>query len=237
MTTLLLATGNSHKTREVRALLGAGWEIEDLSAHPDWPEVAETGATFAENAGLKAVAASLRAPGTLVLADDSGLEVDALAGAPGVYSARYAGPGAGDAANRRKLLAELESRGVSRERPGARFRCHIAVARNGSWLAGFDGVVEGAIAPEERGDGGFGYDALFIPLGHDQTFGELPAEVKNRFSHRAAALAQVANWLRAQIPPGSGPVGTIAGDGTIASLDRRGTCGNHASLSDRPDTL
>jgi XTP/dITP diphosphohydrolase len=196
MTTVLLATGNSHKTREIRALLGEGWQIEDLSAHPDWPETAETGATFAENAALKAQAASLRAPGVLVLADDSGLEVDALGGAPGVYSARYAGPMADDAANRRKLLAELAGRGVLRERPAARFRCHMAVARDGSWLAGFDGAVEGVILAEERGSGGFGYDALFVPAGYEQTFGELPAEVKNRLSHRGAAAAQVASYLR-----------------------------------------
>jgi XTP/dITP diphosphohydrolase len=195
MTTVLLATGNSHKTREIRTLLGDAWEVEDLSAHPDWPEVAETGATFAENAALKAVAASLRAPGVLVLADDSGLEVDALAGAPGVYSARYAGPLADDAANRRKLLAELASRGLLGERPAARFRCHIAVARDGSWLAGFDGVVEGVILSEERGTGGFGYDSLFAPEGYEETFGELPPEVKNRLSHRGMAAEQVAKYL------------------------------------------
>ncbi len=195
MNTLLLATGNKHKTREIRELLGEGWAVEDLSAYPDWPETAETGATFAENAALKAVAASLRAPATIVLADDSGLEVDALAGAPGVYSARYAGPLADDAANRRKLLTELSARGVLGESPRARFRCHVAIARAGSWLAGFDGVVEGVIRAEERGSGGFGYDALFIPDGFAETFGELPAEVKNRLSHRAAALHQVVAFL------------------------------------------
>jgi XTP/dITP diphosphohydrolase len=199
MKSVLLATGNSHKTREIRALLGEGWLVEDLSAHPDWPETDETGATFPENAALKAVAASLLAPGALVLADDSGLEVDILAGAPGVYSARYAGPGANDAANRRKLLAELDARGALHARPVARFRCHIAVARSGSWLAGFDGTVEGTIAPEERGAGGFGYDPLFIPNGYEQTFGELSPEVKNRLSHRAAAAEQVAEYLRLQI--------------------------------------
>jgi XTP/dITP diphosphohydrolase len=193
---VLLATGNRHKTREIRALLGDEWTVDDLSSHPDWPETPETGATFAENAALKAVAASLRAPGVLVLADDSGLEVDALGGAPGVYSARYAGPAADDAANRRKLLAELVNRGAFGERPVARFRCHIALARGGSWLAGFDGTVEGVIAPAERGAGGFGYDALFIPRGYEQTFGELPPEVKNRLSHRAAATEQAVQYLR-----------------------------------------
>ena len=203
MNTVLLATGNRHKTGEVRALLGAGWTVEDLTAHPDWPEVAETGATFAENAALKAVAASSRAPGVLVLADDSGLEVDVLGGAPGVYSARYAGPHADDAANRRKLLAELAAHRVKGEEPKARFRCHLAVARAGAWLAGFDGTVEGVISAQERGPGGFGYDALFIPEGFSQTFGELPPEVKNRLSHRAAALAQATEFLRrwAALPP------------------------------------
>ena len=195
MKTLILATGNIHKTREIRALLGDGWLIEDLTAHPDWPEVAETGATFAENAALKAVAASLRVPGALVLADDSGLEVDALAGAPGVYSARYAGPAADDAANRKKLLSELDARGLLNERPSARFRCHMAVARDGSWLAGFDGVAEGVISAQEHGGAGFGYDSIFIPDGFAGTFGELPAEVKNRISHRATALAQAADFL------------------------------------------
>jgi XTP/dITP diphosphohydrolase len=203
MRAVLLATGNSHKTREIRALLGEDWAVEDLSAYPDWPETPETGATFAENAAIKAIAASLRAPGVLVLADDSGLEVDALAGAPGVYSARYAGPAADDAANRQKLLAELAQRGVLNERPAARFRCHMALARDGSWLAGFDGVVEGAIAPAERGTGGFGYDALFIPVGYEQTFGELSPEVKNRLSHRAAAAELAVQYFR-EITVGSG---------------------------------
>jgi XTP/dITP diphosphohydrolase len=191
MTAVLLASGNQHKTAEIRALLGPGWAVEDLSSHTDWPPVEETGATFAENAALKAVAASLRLPEALVLADDSGLEVDALGGEPGVRSARYAGESADDAANRRKLLAELSGRESS-----ARFRCHIAIARGGTWLAGFDGAVEGSIVPEERGAGGFGYDCLFVPAGFQQTFGELPPEVKNRLSHRAAALALAVAWLK-----------------------------------------
>jgi XTP/dITP diphosphohydrolase len=191
MPAVLLATSNQHKTAEIRALLGPGWTAEDLSSHTDWPQVEETGATFAENAALKAVAASLRLPGALVIADDSGLEVEALNGDPGVRSARYAGETADDAANRRKLLAELSGRESS-----ARFRCHIAIARGGAWLAGFDGAVEGCIVPEERGGGGFGYDCLFIPAGFQQTFGELPPEVKNRLSHRAAALALAVAWLK-----------------------------------------
>lgn len=198
MPALILATRNAHKTVEIRAILApAGWMVSDLSAHPDWPEVEEIGATFADNAALKALAASARLPGAVVLADDSGLEVDALGGAPGVFSARYAGPGADDAANRRKLLAELTRLGVSEPRTAARFRCHITLARDGVRLGGFDGTVEGTLVPAERGTGGFGYDPLFVPEGFTETFGELPAGVKNRFSHRARALEQAMNFLRA----------------------------------------
>ncbi|MBV9659186.1 MAG: non-canonical purine NTP pyrophosphatase [Verrucomicrobia bacterium] len=201
---ILLATRNAHKTTEFRAILGGGWEVADLSAHPDFPEVEETGTTFAENAALKAVAASARLgeTQTFVLADDSGLEVDALGGAPGVHSARYAAletgasGNSGDAANRQKLRAELTRLGVLHARPAARFRAHIAVARGGQWLAGFDGAVEGCLVPEERGSGGFGYDPLFVPVGFTQTFGELPAETKHRLSHRGAALAKAVAFLR-----------------------------------------
>ena len=197
MPALLLATRNAHKTAEVRAILApAGWTVSDLLSHPDWPEVEETGATFADNAALKALAASVRLPGAVVLADDSGLEVDALDGAPGVFSARYAGPGADDAANRRQLLAELARVGALERRPAARFRCHITLARDGARAGDFDGTVEGTLVPAERGAGGFGYDPLFVPEGYQQTFGELPAGVKNRLSHRARALAQAVEFLR-----------------------------------------
>lgn len=202
---ILLATRNAHKTAEFRAILGAGWEVTDLQAHPDFPEVEETGETFAENAALKAVAASSRLDAeTFVLADDSGLAVDALGGAPGVHSARYAAePGTSgnsdDAANRHKLIGELSRLDVTAETGSpARFVCHITVARGGKSVAGFEGTVEGRVVPEERGAGGFGYDSLFIPSGHAQTFGELPAETKNRLSHRAAALAKAAAFLREQ---------------------------------------
>ena len=107
--TILLATRNAHKTQEVRAILGDGWHVTDLLAHPELPEVEETGSTFAENAALKAVAGSRHFPDGWVIADDSGLEVDALGGAPGVYSARYAGPDADDEANRQKLVRELRA--------------------------------------------------------------------------------------------------------------------------------
>ncbi len=193
---LLLATRNAHKTAEVRAILGSSWTVTDLSLHPDWPEVEETGDTFSANAALKALAASTRAPDAWVLADDSGLEVDALGGAPGVLSARYAGPGADDARNRAKLLAALAEAGaMEASQRRARFRCVLALAR-GARLAGeFAGAVEGTITLAEEGAGGFGYDPLFQPDGFAGTFGTLPAETKNRLSHRARALAAAAAGL------------------------------------------
>jgi XTP/dITP diphosphohydrolase len=190
MPALLIATKNAHKTGEIRAILGDGWEVEDLTAHPEIPAPEETGSTFAENAAIKAIAASRLFPG-LVLADDSGLEVDALGGAPGVTSARYAGPGASDANNRARLLRELHAFPAP-----ARFRCVMVLARDGLDLGTFSGAVEGEIVSEERGEGGFGYDVLFVPAGFTQTFGELPAETKNGLSHRARALAEVRDFLR-----------------------------------------
>jgi XTP/dITP diphosphohydrolase len=195
MPTLLIATKNAHKTAEIRAML-PGWEVKDLTSDPR-PAPAETGATFHENAAIKALDAAQRSEG-LVLADDSGLEVDALGGAPGVRSARYAGEDASDADNRAKLLRELEAIGARGKARTARFRCSIALAWNGALIeAGpLEGCVEGIIVNEEKGDGGFGYDSLFVPDGFCETFGQLPAETKNRLSHRARALAKVAEFLR-----------------------------------------
>jgi XTP/dITP diphosphohydrolase len=192
---LLVATKNAHKTGEIRAILGPEWEVTDLTAHPEIPAPEETGVTFDENAALKAQAASELFPG-LVLADDSGLEVDALGGAPGVYSARYSGAGATDASNRAKLLQALA--GVLPGNRMARFRCAIGLAQAGQLLAAFSGAVEGAIIAAERGEGGFGYDALFVPEGHSETFAELSGEVKNRLSHRARALQAALGFLHAQ---------------------------------------
>ena len=161
--------------------------MEDLLAHPDLPEVEETGTTFAENAALKAVAGSRHFPDGWVIADDSGLEVDALGGAPGVYSARYAGPGADDEANRQKLVRELRAVLVRGLRAGCRRRGSAAASpwRGAArWRSSFDGAVEGMVIPAARGEGGFGYDPMFIPAGYQETFAELPAEVKNRLSHR-----------------------------------------------------
>src|SRR5688572_21901261 len=156
---LLIATKNAHKTAEIAAMLGPEWTVEDLTAHPHITAPEETGATFAENAAIKALAATRHFPG-LVLADDSGLEVDALDGGPGVHSARYAGSAATDADNRARLLRELRAYPAT-----ARFRCVLVLVQGDRVLATRDGVVEGAIINAERGEGGFGYDALFIPAG------------------------------------------------------------------------
>jgi len=186
MRQLLVATRNKHKTREFSEILEPDFEVRDLCGESEAPVVEETGSTFAENAILKAVATSNRFPG-LVVADDSGLEVDALGGAPGVFSARYAGPGASDQDNVTRLLSELRQR---RPRPPitARFRCVLALARSGDVLATFDGVVEGTIVESARGSSGFGYDPVFQPIGSTKTFAELAAEEKNRISHRARAI-------------------------------------------------
>jgi XTP/dITP diphosphohydrolase len=193
MPRLLIATKNAHKTAEIRAILGGQWDVTDLTAHPDVPAPEENGTTFEENARIKAEAASLVFPG-LVLSDDSGLEVDALGGAPGVNSARYAGEQGNDAANRARLKRELTATGAP-EPWTARFRCAMAIAKAGRTVATFDGRVEGRVTRVERGTGGFGYDALFIPDGQTETFGELSAETKNSMSHRARALAKAAMIL------------------------------------------
>jgi len=192
---LLIATKNAHKTAEIRAILGAPWTVTDLNDHRSAVSPEETGVTFAENATIKAAAASHTFPG-LVLADDSGLEVDALDGAPGVYSARYAGPQATDADNRAKLLSELAADGARGKARSARFHCVLVLAKDGVTLGTFDGAVEGVIINAERGEGGFGYDSLFVPAGHCETFAQLPAEVKNRESHRARALVKAHEFLR-----------------------------------------
>lgn len=190
--TLLVATGNAHKTQEIAAILGDGWQVEDLRAHPHLGSPEENGTTFEANARIKAEAASRELPGVLVLSDDSGLEVDALGGAPGVISARYAGPSASDADNRERVKRELAGREST-----ARFRCCMVLARDGQTLGVFNGAVEGRIITSEQGGGGFGYDPLFVPDGYSDTFGVLPGETKNQLSHRAMALSQVVEWLNA----------------------------------------
>jgi len=192
---LVVATRNRHKTHEIQQILGSGFKVGDLAAHPDVSEISESGTSFEENAKLKALAASRQLP-ALVIADDSGLEVDALGGAPGIYSARYAGANATERDKIDKLLRELERVRAIDDRRRARFRCVVALARNATLLGTFEGIVEGMIANEVRGDFGFGYDPIFIPQGFEQTFGELPREVKNTISHRAQAIRTLADRLR-----------------------------------------
>jgi XTP/dITP diphosphohydrolase len=182
---LLLATRNSHKTREFAEILGDGFDVHDLADVAELPAVEETGLTFEANAILKAVETSKHFE-ELVVADDSGLEVDALERAPGIYSARYAGENATDATNVTKLLAELTRRDPSPH--SARFRCSLALAQQGEVLGIFEGVIEGTIVGAPRGSAGFGYDPVFQPRGFDQTFAELPPARKNRISHRARAI-------------------------------------------------
>lgn len=188
---LVLATGNAGKVKEFEALLGpGGFSLLTPRDIGFTAEIEETGSTYRDNALIKARALSAHTPYP-VLADDSGLEVDALGGAPGVFSARYAAPGEmgpglkQDAANRLKLMQAL---GNSRNR-GARFRCVLCYLVPGREPVYFEGVCEGTIAIGEWGLHGFGYDPLLIPQGFTLTFGELPGEVKDPMSHRGRATA------------------------------------------------
>ena len=187
---LVVATRNAHKVEEIRAIL-TDYEVCDLSVISDPPLVEETGTTFLANATLKALAIS-KLTDALVLSDDSGLEVDALGGDPGVFSSRYGGEDGNDALNNAKLLRELGEEANRR----ARFRCVIVLARSGESLADFSGAVEGWILKAAReGEGGFGYDPLFVPDGHEESFARLGEEVKNTMSHRSRALDGVKGWL------------------------------------------
>jgi XTP/dITP diphosphohydrolase len=189
---LVLATRNPGKVRELRALAeGFGLQLQDLTAWPDYRPPPEEGTGFAENARIKATAAC-RALGAAALADDSGLVVARLGGRPGVHSARYAGPGADDRANRLRLLAELRG---ERDRR-ARFVAVLALALPDGRVVYARGELEGEIAEEERGHGGFGYDPVFFCPQVGCTLAELEPEAKNRISHRARALAVLAPTLR-----------------------------------------
>ena len=191
MPTLVIATNNKGKLREFRRLLdGAGWALltpADLGIA--W-EVEETGQTFEENATLKALDA-MRATGHIALADDSGLEVDHLGGRPGIFSARYAGGSRTSAdiaeSEQNRLLLD-EMRGVPDERRGARFRCVIAIATPAGGVHTFDGVFEGRIGHEPRGENGFGYDPIFVVPERGVTSAELPRDEKDAISHRGQAL-------------------------------------------------
>lgn len=189
MIEILLATHNAGKVREIRQLTATvGWRWRGLDEFPDVAAAVENADTFAGNARLKALHYSA-ATGLATLADDSGLEVDCLAGAPGVHSARYAGEPKSDAANNQKLIDAL--RGVPLEQRSARFRCAMAFVRDGVVLAEADGAVEGLIQDEPRGDNGFGYDPHFLIPARGVTMAELSAEEKNAISHRGHALRAI----------------------------------------------
>lgn len=217
MTTLIVATRNAHKTGEIRAILGDGFRVLCLKDFPDAPTAVEDADTFAGNAAKKAtmLADWLRATAPagvsgekcFVLADDSGLEVDAINGAPGVHSARFAALDSGapgnssDAANNAKLLRLLKD--IPAEKRTARFRCVLALAeiKPSSTIRPpqfFEGVCEGRIEFAPSGGGGFGYDPLFVPDGFMQSFAELGEDVKNRLSHRARALAEFRERFQVQ---------------------------------------
>jgi XTP/dITP diphosphohydrolase len=200
----LIATSNQGKLRDFAGAAAVhGIVVEGLPGFVSLPEVAEDGATFEENARKKAEHYSRFAAGALVLADDSGLAVDdALGGAPGVYSARYAasdgtGSSSGDAANNSKLLRELEPFAENRRR--ARFVCVIAAAREGHEAAHFRGEVEGFILRQARGEMGFGYDPLFYLPSLGKSFAELTPDEKARVSHRGAAFRKFLEWARGGI--------------------------------------
>jgi len=199
---LVLATANPDKAAEMaRLLAGLPLELRTRADFADLPDVEETADTFAGNARLKAEALC-RATGLAALADDSGLCVDALDGAPGVRSARWSGPGATYADTNRKLLEALA--GVPAEARAARFVCVVALARPQGDGVTFEGVCEGRIAQAPRGDAGFGYDPLFELPESGRTFAELGPEAKAAVSHRARAFARVREWLKAHPLDGSG---------------------------------
>jgi XTP/dITP diphosphohydrolase len=190
---LWIATRNRGKTREFAQLLRGVCRVRDLHGLPHFPEIRETGRTFAANAKIKALALSQRFPSHPILADDSGLVVPSLGGRPGVLSARFSGPRATDQTNRAKLLRLLKpTSGVGRK---AYFEACLVVAFNGAVLASVFGRVWGRITHAEKGSGGFGYDSIFQPKGFAKTFGQLPAATKHRISHRARAVERLRSRL------------------------------------------
>lgn len=191
---LLVATRNVGKLQELRGLLGdLPFDLYGLSSFSGVLEIQETGESFVENASLKAAGYATQAR-LLTLADDSGLAVDALGGAPGVFSARYAGRGASDEERTKKLLAELSR--LKGPKRGARFVSAVAIASSeGEILNVSVGSCDGYLALAPRGSAGFGYDPIFIPAGYEQTFAELKPEIKNRISHRARALLGAREFL------------------------------------------
>ncbi len=195
MQNLLIATKNIGKIKELKELMAnLPLQITDLSKFQSVTEPEETGATFAENAVLKARYYS-KETGLWALADDSGLEVEALNNAPGIFSARYAGKGATDTKRIKKLLRELNETGNEERR--ARFVCAMAISdKNGAIKFTAEGICDGRIAFAASGANGFGYDPVFIPDGFSETFGELAGEIKQQISHRARAMAKIIQYLR-----------------------------------------
>jgi XTP/dITP diphosphohydrolase len=191
MTHLYFATGNLHKIEEVNALLPVGWQVLPISELGITEELPETGDTLEHNAQQKALYVA-NSHQVSCFAEDTGLEIDALNGRPGVFSARYAGPGRDSAANMNKVLQELQGE-TNRT---ARFRTVIALVMDGQ-IRLFSGSVEGRIADTPAGSGGFGYDPIFIPEGYQHTFAELPVTVKHRISHRARAVRELIDYLAA----------------------------------------
>lgn len=189
MRKLIFATNNAHKLEEVKAIVGTQFELITLREAGITEEIPEEEPTIEGNALAKARYVWQKT-GCDCFADDTGLEVDALDGAPGVHSARYATEGHDFAANREKLLCEMDGKKVRT----ARFRTVVALIEGGREQC-FEGIVEGEITTKERGEGGFGYDCLFQPLGYEQTFAELAPEEKNAISHRGRAVAKLAGWL------------------------------------------
>jgi XTP/dITP diphosphohydrolase len=196
---IVLATRNKKKIEEIKRIT-AGMPITVLSldSFPHCPETIEDRDTFEGNAVKKAIEVC-RCTGSIALADDSGLEVDALGGAPGVYSARYAGGAGGgnDARNYEKLLVELES--VPDEKRGGRFVCCMALAFPDGSIKTFLGYSEGSISRQPKGDSGFGYDPVFVPKGSIMTFAEMPAEDKDKLSHRGKAIEKLSEFLHSQL--------------------------------------
>lgn len=188
---LIIATRNAHKTAEIRAMIGDRFEVLDVTAFPVCPEIEETGTTFLENARLKAEGISRVLEGW-VLSDDSGLEVDALGGAPGVWSSSFGGEEGNHAKNNARLIEEM----VGKTERCARFQCTMVLARDGRAEASFTGVVEGRIIDHPRGGHGFGYDPLFIPEGYEETFSQLGDGVKGSLSHRSRALFKAVEYLQ-----------------------------------------
>ncbi len=199
---VVLATRNPHKITELRAILaetGVTVELVGVNTFPDLPDVAETGVTFAQNALLKA-AETARRTGLPSIADDSGLCVDVLGGAPGIFSARWAGKHGDDAANLDLLLAQLAD--IADEHRAAHFACAAALALPDGTQTVREGRIDGRLLHERRGENGFGYDPIFLPDGYDRTTAEMTAAQKNAISHRTRAFQALAEDLAALLPAG-----------------------------------